>query len=126
MTHRGADWLSEAIDRWLSGLEKADQGYEGHLGDVLDILSGSLPAIPDETAKARVRRRLAAYAARPRSPQQLLMERATDNVVRMGRRMTEEEYVPWTTAAGAAAVLLIAVIAVAWLRRRGIGERTQI
>jgi hypothetical protein len=122
MTHRNADRLSQAIDRWLSpaGHEHED-ATGGHLGHVLGALSEAFPEVTDELAKERVRRRLAGFNPRARTPQELLLERAADSVERIGRSLSGEgEYVPWPTLAGAAAVLVVAAVAMAWLRRRGI------
>ncbi|HEV3232534.1 MAG TPA: hypothetical protein VG245_09820 [Candidatus Dormibacteraeota bacterium] len=119
MSHKGADHLSESIDRWLGA--GAGGGGVGHLADVLGALSDAFPEVSDELAKERVRRRLAGFNPRSRTPQELLVERAADSVERIGRSLAGEgEYLPWPTIAGAAAVLVVAAVALAWLRRRGL------
>lgn len=119
MSHRSADDLSEAIDRWLS-----QQGSLGatHLADVVEALSGAFPTVADESSRERVRRRLAGYNPTPKSPQQVLIERAVDEIEFLQRRFTGEEYVPWPAVAGAAAMIVGTVALAVWLRRRGIGE----
>ena len=112
MTHRSADRLSEAIDGWLRG-----GSLEGQLADVLHELAEAFPDVADELAKERVRRRLTAFKPNTATPQELLLERAGDNLERLARRFTEDEYVPWPTLAGAAVVVVVAAVAVAWLRR---------
>lgn len=116
MTHRSADRLSDAIDRWL-----ASQGSgSGHLSDVLEALDDALPEVSDSSARERVRRRLAGVSPMPRSPQQLLLERVFDELERVQRRVREEDYVPWTALAGAAVVIVGAIAIAAWLRRKGL------
>ena len=122
MTHRSADHLSEMIDRWLHGAEAAGGSRSGgYLGETLGALAEAFPEVTNELAKERVRRRLAGFNPRSRTPQELLMERAADSVERIGRSLSGDgEYVPWPTLAGAAAVLVVAAVALAWLRRRGL------
>ena len=118
MSHRGADDLSRAIDSWLG-----DGGSpQTFLNDVLAPLREAFPDVADEVSRERVRRRLATFDPRTRSPQQLLVERALDGVERVGRGVTGDEYVPWPTLVGAATVVVVAVVALAYLRRRGVEE----
>jgi hypothetical protein len=119
MTHRGADELSQAIDRWLS---RPDVGHGEGLAEVLDALGVGLPPVSDELARERVRRRLATVSPRPRGAQEILLERAFDEIDRLQHRLREEEYVPWTAVAAAAVVVVGAVGLALWLRRRGVEE----
>ena len=119
MTHRGADDLSQAIDRWLSS---SGVGHGEGLEEVVDALAEGLPQVSDAAARERVRRRLATVTPRPRSPQEILLERAFDEVDRLQHRLREEEYVPWTAVATAAVVVVGAVGLAIWLRRRGIDQ----
>ena len=115
MSHRGADNLSEAIDRWLATTGSSG----GPLGALADVLADAFPEVSDELARERVRRRLAAYSPRPRTAQQVLIERAIDGFERIGQSVTsEDEYVPWASVLAAAAVLAAAVAGVAYLRHR--------
>jgi hypothetical protein len=116
LTHNSADRLSDAIDRWLGGA--APNG--GYLQDVMKSLSNAFPDVADELARERVRRRVQSFNPNVRSPQDLLLERAGDSMERISRHLTGEEYVPWPTVVGAAAVLVVAAAALIWLRRRGI------
>jgi hypothetical protein len=118
MTHRSADRLSDSIDHWLGG-GKPD---ETHLSEVLLSLAAAFPEVADELARERVRRRLAGVSPRPRSPQELLLERAGESLERLSHRVTEDDYVPWTTVAGAAVVVIVAAVALSWLRHRGGGR----
>jgi hypothetical protein len=116
MTHRSADRLSEAIDRWLgSGQATPDV----HLGDVAKALMDAFPEVSDELARERVRRRLAGFNPHVRSPQELLLERASDGIERLANGLSGDDYVPWPTVAGAAAVVVVAVGVLVYLRRRG-------
>ena len=115
MTHRGADRLSDAIDRWLGG----EEGSAGHLHEVMGILAEAFPEVADELARERVRRRVRSFKPTPRSPQELLVERAGDSLTRIARSLGGDEYVPWPTLAGAAAVVVAAAVVLAYLRRRG-------
>ena len=72
----------------------------------------------------RVRRRVRAYDAQPRSAQDLLLERAADSVERIARGVAGEEYVSWPALVGAAAVVVGAVVITACLRRRGLAQAT--
>ena len=119
MTHRNADDLSDAIDSWLSS-----EGHipETHLADVLEALSDAFPAVADEHARERVRRRLAGFNPNPKSAQQVLVERAVDQLELIQRRLSGEEYVPWPAVATAAVVVVGSVALVVWLRRRGLDE----
>lgn len=119
MTHRAADDLSDAIDGWLS---RGDLGTGRGLGEIIDALSEGLPPVADASARERVRRRLATVTPRPRSPQEILLERAFDEVDRLQHRLREEEYVPWTAVATAAVVVVGAVGLAVWLRRRGFDQ----
>ena len=116
MTHRGADWLSDAIDSWPA------RGGEGvaHLQDVLEALAGDLPGVSDGLARERVRRRLATVTPTARTPQVLLIERAAEEFERLQNRLTQDDYVPWPTVIGAAALITGAVGLAIYLRRRGI------
>lgn len=118
MTHKNADRLSQAIDAYL-GSEPPGEGT--HLSDVLEALTGAFPEVPSDAARERVRERLAGYSPTPRSPQQLLLERAVDELNLLRRRFTEDEYVPWPTVVGAAAVAVAAIGIAVYLRRKGIG-----
>jgi hypothetical protein len=118
MTHKNADRLSQAIDAYL-GSEAP--GEPDHLSDVIDALAGGLPDVSSGAARERVRRRLTGFAPTPKSPQQLLLERAVDEIELLRRRFTEDEYIPWPTVVGAAAVAVTAVGIAIYLRRRGIG-----
>ena len=96
MTHRNADDLSDAIDQWLS----SEGGIpETHLADVLEALSDAFPAVEAEQARERVRRRLAGFNPNPKSAQQVLVERAVDQLELIQRRLSGEEYVPWPAVA---------------------------
>jgi hypothetical protein len=119
MTHRNADDLSDAIDNWLS---REGSTPETHLADVLEALSDAFPAVADEFARERVRRRLAGFNANPKSAQQVLVERAVDQIELIQRRLTGEEYVPWPAVATAAVVVVGSVVLAVWLRRRGLSE----
>lgn len=119
MSHRGADDLSNAIDRWLS---RDDIGSGEGLVELIDSLARALPAVADPQARERVRRRLAGVTPRPRSAQEVLLERALDEVDRIQHRLREDEYVPWPAVATAAALVLGAVGLTIWLRHRGIAE----
>jgi hypothetical protein len=119
VTHRSADDLSDAIDSWLSregGLQ------ETHLADVLGALADALPAVADDHARERVRRRLAGFNPHPKTAQQVLVERAVDQIELIQRRLTGEEYVPWPALATAAVVVVGSVALAVWLRRRGLSE----
>jgi hypothetical protein len=118
MTHKNADRLSQAIDAYLGSGAPSEHT---HLSDVLEALTGAFPDVPSDAARERVRRRLAGYSPTPRSPQQLLLERAVDELDLLRRRFTEDEYVPWPTVVGAAAVAVAAVGILVYLRRRGLG-----
>jgi len=119
MTHRNADDLSDAIDSWLS----RDGGVRPtHLADVLEALSDAFPAVADDHARERVRRRLAGFSPNPKSAQQVLVERAVDQIELIQRRLTGEEYVPWPALATAALVVVGSVALAVWLRRRGLTE----
>lgn len=113
MTHRGADWLSDAIDNWPTGGEGV-----AHLQDVLDALSDELPGVSDPSARERVRRRLASVKPTERSPQVLLIERAADEFERLQNRLTGDDYVPWPTVIGTAVLIGGAIGLAIWLRRR--------
>jgi hypothetical protein len=118
MTHHSADDLSDVIDDWLSREGTVRPGY---LAEVVEALSDSLPSVADDSSRERVRRRLAGFNPIPKSAQQVLIERAVDEIELIQRRITGE-YVPWP-AVGAAVVVVVASIGLAvWLRRRGIGE----
>jgi len=116
VTHRGADWLSEAIDSWPA------RGGAGvaHLQDVLEALAGELPSMSDAPARERVRRRLATITPTARTPQVLLIERAADEFERLQNRIRQDGYVPWPAVVGTAALVAGAVGLAIWLRRRGI------
>jgi len=116
VTHRSADRLSDSIDRWLGG----GQPDESHLSEVLQALADAFPDVADGLARERVRRRLATVSPRLRSPQEMLLERAGEGLERLSHRLSDDDYVPWTTLAGAAAVVIVAVVALSWLRRRGV------
>jgi type VI protein secretion system component VasF len=77
----------------------------------------------DAMARERIRRRLATVSPRPRSAQEILLERAFDEVDRLQHRLREDEYVPWTAIAATAAVVVGAVGLAVWMRRRGIGQQ---
>lgn len=117
MTHRSADRLSEAIDRWLGSGEAAP---DVHLGDVARALMEAFPDVSDDLARERVRRRLAGFNPHVRSPQELLLERASDGVERIANSLSGDEYVPWPTLAGAVAVVVVAAGVLVYLRRRGL------
>lgn len=119
MSHHGADDLSNAIDRWLS---RGDIGTGNGLAELIDSLAGALPAVADSQARERVRRRLAGVTPRPRSAQEILLERALDEVDRLQHRLRQDEYVPLTAVATAAALVVGAVGLALWLRHRGIDE----
>jgi len=119
MTHRNADLLSDAIDRWLRGESDA---LRSTMHGVAGALSGAFPEVEDQLARERVRRRLRAYHPEPRGPQEILLERAADNIERIARGVAGEEYVPWPALVGAAAVVVGAVVIAAYLRRRGVVE----
>jgi hypothetical protein len=119
MTHRNADDLSDAIDSWLS---REGSVRPTHLADVLEALSDAFPAVADDYARERVRRRLAGFNPNPKSAQQVLVERAVDQVELIQRRLTGEEYVPWPAVATAAVVVVGSVALAVWLRRRGLTE----
>jgi hypothetical protein len=119
LTHRSADDLSDTIDSWLSREGSVRPGY---LAEVVKALSDSLPSVADDSSRERVRRRLAGFNPNPKSAQQVLIERAVDEIELIQRRLTGEEYVPWP-AVGAAVMVVVASVALAvWLRRRGIDE----
>lgn len=119
MTHRSADDLSEVIDNWLS-----HEGALGttHLTDVVGALSEAFPSVADASSRERVRRRLAAFNPNPKSAQQVLVERAVDEIELIQRRLAGDEYVPWPAVAGAAIALVGTVALAVWLRRRGLGD----
>lgn len=117
MSHRGADELSNAIDGWLS---RGDIGTGRGLAEIIDSLGDALPSVADAEARERVRRRLSGVSPRPRSAQEILIERASDEVDRLQHRLREDEYVPWTAIATAAVIVVGAVGIAVWLRRRGI------
>jgi preprotein translocase subunit Sss1 len=119
MSHRGADELSNAIDRWLS---RDDIGTGKGLAEIIDSLAEALPAVTDSQARERVRRRLVGVRPRPRSAQEILLERAFAEVDRLQHRIREEEYVPFTAVATAALVVVGAFGLAIWLRHRGIDE----
>jgi hypothetical protein len=119
MTHRAADDMSNAIDRWIS---RDDIGTGAGLGEILAALGEALPPVADERARERVRRRLATVSPRPRSAQEILVERAVDELDLLQHRLREDEYVPWTAIAAAAVVVVGAVGLAVWLRRRGIDQ----
>lgn len=119
MTHRNADDLSDAIDSWLS---REGSVRPTHLAEVVEALSDALPAVADDYARERVRRRLAGFNPNPKSPQQVLVERAVDQIELIQRRLTGEEYVPWPAVATAAVVVVGSVALAVWLRRRGLTE----
>lgn len=119
MTHRSADDLSDSIDRWLS---RESGGAPFHLADVVEALSDALPTLADDSSRERVRRRLAGFNPNPKSAQQVLVERAVDELELIQRRLTGDEYVPWPAVATAAVVVVGAVALAVWLRRRGLGE----
>jgi|GEM_PF-1920980 hypothetical protein len=119
MTHRNADDLSDAIDSWLS---REGSVRPTHLAEVVEALSDALPAVADDYARERVRRRLAGFNPNPKSAQQVLVERAVDQIELIQRRLTGEEYVPWPAVATAAVVVVGSVALAVWLRRRGLTE----
>ena len=119
MTHRSADDLSDSIDRWLS--QESGAG-SFHLADVVEALSDALPTVADASSRERVRRRLAGFNPNPKSAQQVLVERAVDELELIQRRLTGEEYVPWPAVATAAVVVVGTVALAVWLRRRGLSE----
>jgi len=119
MTHRSADDLSDAIDSWLSRESTVKPGY---LGEVVAALSDSFPSVADDSSKERVRRRLAGFNPNSKSAQQVLIERAVDEIELIQRRLTGEEYVPWPAVAAAAVVVVASIGLAVWLRRRGIDE----
>jgi hypothetical protein len=119
MTHRSADDLSDAIDSWLN---RGGGVGPTHLADVVEALSDAFPAVADEYARERVRRRLAGFSPNPKSAQQVLVERAVDQIELIQRRLTGEEYVPWPALATAAVVVVGSVALAVWLRRRGLSE----
>ncbi|MEA2683855.1 MAG: hypothetical protein QOK05_2183 [Chloroflexota bacterium] len=114
MSHRGADELSNAIDGWLN---RGDVGTGAGLAEIIDSLRDALPAMADADARERVRRRLAGVSPRPRSAQEILIERAVEEVDRLQHRLREDEYVPWTAVATAAVIVVGAVGLAIWLRR---------
>ncbi|MGI8607618.1 MAG: hypothetical protein ACR2MY_00100 [Candidatus Dormibacteria bacterium] len=116
MSHRAAEDLSDAIDRWLA---RTDLGHGESLAEIIDALGDGLPQVADADARERVRRRLAGVSPRPRSPQEVLLERAIDEVDRLQHRLREDEYVPWSAVATAAVIVIGAVGLAAWLRRKG-------
>src|SRR4030088_3331365 len=103
MSHRSADDLSEAIDRWLG--REGSVGHS-HLAEVVEALSGAFPTVADESSRERVRRRLAGHNPPPKSPPPVLLERAGGEIEFLQRRFTGEEYVPWPAVAGAAAMIV--------------------
>jgi hypothetical protein len=119
MTHRNADDLSDAIDSWLS---REGSVRPTHRADVLEALSDAFPAVADDYARERVRRRLAGFNPNPKGAQQVLVERAVDQIELIQRRLTGEEYVPWPAVATAAVVVVGSVALAVWLRRRGLTE----
>ena len=119
MTHKAADDLSNVIDQWLT---HSDVGRGEGLDEIVDALGGGLPNLADAAARERVRRRLAGVSPRPRSAQELLIERAVDEVDRLQHRLVEEDYVPWSAVATAAVVVVGAVGLAMWLRRRGLDQ----
>jgi len=119
MTHRAADELSRAIDVWLTG---NDVGRGEGIAEIMDFLGDGLPPVADHQARERVRRRLASIRPRSRSPRELLVERAIDELDRLQHRLREDEYVPWTAVATAAVVVVVALGLAIWLRRQGIEE----
>jgi hypothetical protein len=119
VSHRGADELSGAIDEWLS---RGDVGSGAGLAEVVDALGEGLPSMRSDDARERVRRRLATVSPRPRSAQELLLERAFDELNLIQGRLRDEEYVPLSALVGAAVVIVGAVGLTIWLRRRGLGE----
>jgi hypothetical protein len=121
MTHKNADRLSQAIDAYLGS---EPPGEASHMSDVIDALAGGLPEVSSDAARERVRRSLAGFSPTAKSPQQLLLERAVDEIELLRRRFTEDEYIPWPTVVGGAAVAVAAVGIAIYLRRRGIGGDT--
>jgi hypothetical protein len=119
VSHKNADRLSRAIDAYLSGDVPTDAD---HLGDVFDALAAGFPEVTHEDARERVRRRLAGVTPSPKSPQVLLVERAAEELDLLRRRFIADEYVPWPTLVGGAAVAVAAIGLAIWLRRRGIGS----
>ena len=118
MTNPNADRLSQAIDQYIgSGVP----GDANQLSEVLDALAGSFPEVGSGDARERVRRRLSRVSPTTRSTQALLLERAVDEVELLRRRFTEDEYVPWPSVVGAAAVAVVAIGIAVYLRRKGIG-----
>ncbi|MFN2464522.1 MAG: hypothetical protein ABR573_11560 [Candidatus Dormibacteria bacterium] len=115
MSHRGADDLSSAIDHWLARDARRPAAGKDH---VLDALESSLRPVVDDAVRERVRRRLATASPQPRSPHELLVERAFDEVVRIQERIRADEYVPWTAVFCAAALVAVAVGLAVWLNRR--------
>lgn len=120
MTHRAAEELSRAIDGWLA---RSDLTRVEGIAEMIDTLGGGLPPVADHAARERVRRRLASIRPRSRGPQEILMERAFDELDRLHHRLREDEYVPWTAVATAALVVLGAVGLAVWLRRPGIAQQ---
>src|SRR5258708_22375572 len=119
VTHRSADDLSDSIDRWLS--QESGAG-SFHLADVVEALSDALPTVADASSRERVRRRLAGFNPNPKSAQQVLVERAVDELELIQRRLTGEEYVPWPAVATAAVVVVGTVALAVRLRRPGPSE----
>jgi hypothetical protein len=119
MTHKAADDLSNVIDEWLT---HSGVGRGEGLGEIVDALGGSLPHLADQAARERVRRRLVGISPRPRSAQELLIERAVDELDRLQHRLREEDYVPWSAVASAAVVVVAAVGLAIWLRRKGLDQ----
>ena len=119
MTHRAAEDLSRVID---GGRMSTDLGYGEELAEILAAIAAGLPPVSDHEARERVRRRLAGIRPRSRSPQQVLVERAFDELDRLQHRLREDEYVPWTAVATAAAVVVGAIGLAVWLRRQGLDD----
>ncbi len=110
-----------AVAAALATLELLDGAAYGRLERTTEALAGGLPEVASEAARERVRRRLAGYSPSPRSPQQLLVERAVDELDLLRRHFTEDEYVPWPTLIGGVAVAAVAIGLAVWLRRRDLG-----